>query len=93
MLLCSGVEMSRLSSRTNGFSLMTWSGVRSNRDSPFRPWRRVPVQIGGPQRFQDLFTMIRWGYPDANIEVEHLVADDNVVLALWSPEASWDGSR
>lgn len=73
--------MSRLLSRTNGFSLTIWSGVRSDRNSPFPPWRQTPVQNGGPQRFQDLFTMIRSGYPDVNIEVEHLVADDNVALA------------
>ncbi|CAM4021693.1 ester cyclase [Gillisia limnaea] len=42
----------------------------------------APMQGPGPQGFIDFFTMMRNAFPDLNVEVEHMVTDqENVALA------------
>ena len=51
----------------------------------------APDQGPGPEGFKQFFTALRTAFPDLNIEVEKLVADDDHVAIAYTVSGTHDG--
>ena len=51
----------------------------------------APGQSAGPEGFTQFFTMLRSAFPDLNIEVEHMIADDNNVAFAYTVTGTHQG--